>query len=158
MDLIDGMLANHGTLRGSLMFLGALLDRPCGCGWDDLAVIDQDSLARELAGFMEALKRHEALEAEYMESVLRIRQADRELTDAVSAGHRAVEDLARIFGAVASSGDGEHVHRLRTVLERLTEEVEIHLAYEERVVFPLLRARLTHAELRELGRRALAHV
>lgn len=157
MDLIDGMMANHGTLRGSLIFLGALLDRPCGCGWDDLRVIDQDSLAREINGFMEALRRHEALEAEYVESVLKTRHADRELTETVSTGHRAVEDLARIFGAVASSGDGEHVHRLRTVLERLTDEVETHLAYEERVVFPLLRARLSHAELLELGRRALSH-
>ncbi len=153
MDFIDGMLANHGTLRGSLNFLGALLDRPCGCGWDDLVAVDQDSLSREITSFMGALRKHDALESAYLEGAL---QDDKDLAAAVEKGHRSVFDLARILGAVASCGDGEHVHRLRTVLERLTDEAESHLAYEERVVFPLLRERLSAAELNELGRRALA--
>lgn len=155
MDLIDGMLANHGTLRGSLIFLGALLDRPRGCGWDDLVSLDRDSLARELSGLMDALRKHDALESAYMARAFGRGEEDRHLAAAVAAGHRAVADLARILGAVVGAGDGEHVHRLRTVLERLTDEAEAHLSYEERVVFPLLRARLSPSELNDLWRRAL---
>lgn len=154
MDLIDGMLANHRTLRGSLVFMSALLERPCGCGWDDLMSLDLVRLSKERDVFMAALKAHDAFEAVYVERVLSQFDMERGVIAALAEGHRAVADMTRLFSVVAVICDGEHVHRLRTVLERLSEELEAHLSYAENTVIPELRAKLSAAQLHELGRRA----
>jgi len=154
MDLIDGLLANHSTLRGALDYMNGLLERPCGCGWEDRMTLDTERLAKERGVFMSALKAHDIMEAAYIERVLGQFEEDREMTAALAEGHRALGDMSRIFSAVAVLCDGEHVHRLRTVLERLREELEERLSYEEKVVFPRLRERVSSEQLRELGRRA----
>lgn len=154
MDLIDGLLANHAALRGALEFMSGLLERPCGCGWEDQMSLDLERLAKERGVFMTALKAHDAMEAAYIERVLGQFKEDGEVLAALADGHRAVGDLARLFSVVAVLCDGEHVHRLRTVLERLREELEARLSYEEKIVFPRLRERVSSEQLRELGRRA----
>lgn len=154
MDIIDCLLEGHGRLRSSLTFLTALLDRPSGAGWDDCAVVDQARFARELEAFFAAFKAHEAMEDAYLTRVLKQIEMDPDLLGAIAEGHRAVAEMTKLFGAVAASRDGEHVYRLRTVLYRLREELETHMGYEEKVVFPKLRAHLPAGLLRELGRRA----
>lgn len=148
MELFEDVTANHALLRGACGRLEVLLARPSGCGWDDRMTLDSERLSREFSAFEAALKAHDAIEAAYMALVLGELETDRAMIAKISTGHKAVEDLARLMGAVAFLCDGEHVHRLRTVLERLAEEVEAHLAYAENVVFPRLRARLTESQLR----------
>ncbi|MBI5245669.1 MAG: hemerythrin domain-containing protein [Elusimicrobia bacterium] len=154
MDIIDRLLEGHGKLRGTLAFLTVLIDRPSGIGWDDRATADRKLFARALDRFFTEFKAHEAMEDAYLTRVLRQAGMDPALSAAIEEGHRAVMEMTKLFGAVAASGDGEHVYRLRTVLSRLCEELEAHMVYEENVVFPELRARLPAGLLRELGRRA----
>lgn len=156
MDIIDFLLEEHAALRGSLTFMTATLERPTGTGWDDRPVIDQARFTRELGVFFKAFKAHEAAEDAYLTRVLDQLRMDPGIVEAISEGHRAVAEMTKLFGAVAASGDGEHVYRLRTVLSRLREEMETHMTYEEKIVFPRLRAHLPAGLLRELGRRAQA--
>ena len=154
MDIIDSLLEGHGKLRNSLVFLTALLERPNGAGWDDRATMSPERFTRELNGFFAAFKAHEAMEDAYLIRVLDQIGMSPEILEAIAEGHRAVAEMTKLFGAVAVSGDGEHVYRLRTVLARLREELETHMAYEEKVVFPKMRASTPAGLLRELGRRA----
>ncbi|MBI4060712.1 MAG: hemerythrin domain-containing protein [Elusimicrobia bacterium] len=156
MDIVDCLLEGHRTLRSSLACMAVLLDGPSGVGWDDCAALDRERFSRELKGFFAAFKAHEAMEDAYLTRILHQIEMEPDLNAAIAEGHRAVAEMTKLFGAVAASCDGEHVYRLRTVLSRLSEELETHLSYEEKVVFPKLRALLPDRLLRELGRRAQA--
>lgn len=156
MDIIDCLLEEHKELRGSLVLLTVLLDRPSGAGWDDRTALDRRRFTVEMNAFFSAFKAHEAAEDAYLTRVLRQIGVAPEINAAIAEGHRAIGDMTRLFAAVVISSDGEHVHCLRTVLVRLREELEAHLAYEEAMVFPELRARLPKPLLRELGRRVRA--
>ena len=156
MDIIDCLLEEHKELRGSLVLLTVLLDRPSGIGWDDRTALDRRRFTVEMNAFFAAFKAHEAAEDAYLTRVLRQIGVEPAINSAIAEGHRAIADMTRLFAAVVISCDGEHVHCMRTVLARLREELESHLAYEEMVVFPELRARLAKPLLRELGRRARA--
>ena len=43
------------------------------------------------------------------------------------------------------------MHRVRELLFRLRQELEAHLTYEEKILFPLLKKRLPEVQLRELA-------
>ena len=154
MDIVDCLLKTHGELRGSLESLTVLLGSPRGVGWDDQSALDKEKFSRELAEFLSVFKAHEAVEDAFLSRVVRQIDPDPDLDAAITEGHRSLESLTRIFGVVAASCDGEHVHGVRTALGRLREELETHLAYEEESVFPRLRSCLRAGLLQELGRRA----
>ena len=138
MDIVDTLLKTHGELRGRLDSLTALLGRPRGVGWDDQAALDKDLFLRELAEFLANFKSHEAVEEAFLSRVARQVGLDPELDAAVVEGHRSLDALTQLFGAVAVSCDGAHLYGVRTALARLRAELESHLAYEELKVFPSL--------------------
>lgn len=154
MDIIDVFLERHGALRAELAGLAAPLRRPHGVGWDDCVSLDCQRLRRDIEAFFASFRAHEAAEEEVLTEIAGQFKLDAAMRAAFEDGRRAVADIMKLCGAVAFSFDGEHVHRLRELLGRMTEEVEAHLAYEEKSLFPLLRERLPAARLRELGDRA----
>jgi len=154
MDLIDMLLQGHERLRGSLKTLDEMLGRPSGVGWDDRTTLDRTRFSLQLGVFLATFKAHEAVERAYLSRIVRQIGLDPELDAAVDEGHRSLEEMLRLFSAVATSYDGDHVYRLRTVLSQLSAELERHLIFEETQVFPRLRESLPAGLLRELGRRA----
>lgn len=152
MDIIDVFLEKHAGLRAELESLAAPFNRPHGVGWDDCLSLDRERMLRDVDSFFASFREHEASEDELFSERLSLDEPTRAAFD---AGRRAVADIMKLFGAVAFTCDGEHVHRVRELLSRMREEVEAHLAYEEKVLFPMMRERLPAALLRRLGERAM---
>lgn len=155
MDIIEVFLETHRALRRELAALEAPFQRPHGVGWDDCVSLDCKRLLKEIESFFSAFKDHEAAEDEFMAEVSSLVKLDAATGVAFANGRRAVADIMKLFGAVAFTFDGEHVHRVRELLSRMRAEVEAHLDYEEKVLFPLMKARLPGALLREFGELAL---
>lgn len=156
MDIIDVFLESHTALRGDISGLEAPFTRAHGVGWDDCVVLDQKRLLRDINAFFGAFKNHEKAEDDFLVEVSGLFELDAQTRAAFAEGRRALAEIMKLFGAVAFSCDGEHVHRVRELLSRLRQELEAHLSYEEKTLFPLLRKRLPAALLRELGAQALA--
>lgn len=156
MDVIDLFLEEHAALRAALAALEAPFRPPHGVGWDDCLPLDRARLMRDAGAFFAAYRAHEAEE----DGLLAEASARVELEDATRSAfaesRRAVSDVMKLFNAVVFACDGEHVHRVREVLSRMRDEVEAHLAYEEKLLFPLLRERLPAATLGALAQRARA--
>lgn len=155
MDIIEVFLEKHGQLRRDLEALEAPFRRPHGVGWDDCVSVDCKCLLKDIEGFFASFKDHEAAEDEFMSEVSHLVKPDAATSAAFANGRRAVADIMKLFGAVAFTFDGEHVHRVRELLSRMGREVETHLAFEEKRLFPMLKARVPAAVLREAGERAL---
>lgn len=160
MDIVDVFLERHGALRAQLAALEAPFKRPHGVGWDDCVSLDCPRLQRNIEAFFSSLRAHEAEEDDFMAEVAALIKLDEPTRAAFENGRRAVADIMKLLGAVAFSFDGEHVHRVRELLTRMSGEVEAHLAFEEKSLFPMMRERLPAALLREFGLRfggAAAH-
>lgn len=155
MDIIEVFLEKHGQLRRDLEALEAPFRRPHGVGWDDCVSVDCKRLLKDIEAFFASFKDHEAAEDEFMSEVASLVRPDAATSAAFANGRRAVADIMKLFGAVAFTFDGEHVHRVRELLSRMSGEVEKHLAFEEKSLFPMLKARVPAAVLREAGERAL---
>ncbi len=155
MDIIEVFLEKHGALRRELESLEAQFQRPHGVGWDDCVSLDCKRLLKDIEAYFASFRDHEAAEEEFMSEVAALVKLDATTRDAFAKGRRAVADIMKLFGVIAFTFDGEHVHRLRELLSRMSTEVEAHLAFEERTLFPLIRERVPAALLRESAERAL---
>ena len=154
MDIVELLLQNHETLRGSLKSLTGMLGPPRGVGWEDRLGLDQARFSLQLGQFLAAFQAHEAAEDAYFSRIVRQLGLDPALDAAIAEGHRSLGAMTHLFETVVGICDGEHVYRVRTVLFLLSEELERHFSYEEKRVFPKLRERLPAGLLRELGHRA----
>lgn len=138
MDSKTGKLREeHAELRRRLKDLESLIGRVGGVGWDDRSTCDAAALVSASEGLKKYLRAHELGE----EALLRRgaeRGAPAELRQWIEKNHDLLDDLAALLAAVAGRCDGDHVYGLRTVLERVRGELESHMDYEERVIFPLL--------------------
>jgi iron-sulfur cluster repair protein YtfE (RIC family) len=151
MDIIDYFLENHAALRAELEALASPFKRTHGVGWDDCVVLDQNRLFQNVTAFIASVKEHELQEDEVLSEVCVLLEEDAKALAALAEGRRSLREILKLFNVIAYNCDGEHVHRVRELLFRLREELEPHLEFEEKVLFPLLRARLPAKLLRELG-------
>lgn len=134
-DHATALKKEHAEIRRRLGELERLLGERKGVGWDDRTDCDIAALSSAWSGLRSFLAAHEAGE----EALLRSRwQGIPEIAEWIEKNHRGHDELVRLLGAVAASCDGRHVHGLRFALEELRSELEAHILYEERVVFPLL--------------------
>jgi iron-sulfur cluster repair protein YtfE (RIC family) len=106
-----------------------------GVGWDDCVFCDLKKLRATQEEFSRELLAHEAVEERVVTERLR-----RRLSEDIRKTHRTIERMLGLLRALSSLCDGQHVHSIRTAARRLREELEEHLAYEEKVLFPALRA------------------
>jgi hypothetical protein len=138
MDSIDRLLTEHADLRRDAAALLALLGPQRGVGWDDRSNCDvvafrmaRDRLAGDLA-------EHERREEDLM--TRRLRGPGRgELESEIERAHKTLNDLTGLLQTAATLCVEGRVYQLRTVAERVREELETHLDYEEKILFPLLR-------------------
>lgn len=139
MDTIDRLIVEHSSLRGELARLTAMFAGAHGVGWDDRLTLDRPRLLAQIRDFQAAFKSHETRENECLATILPLVELDRSARDAFEGGHRFLEGMTGLLGVVGQSCDGDHVHSVRTVLIRLGQELEAHLAFEETVLFPAIR-------------------
>ena len=66
-----------------------------------------------------------------------------ELEAEVERAHKTLNDLTALLQTAATLCTEGRVHQLRAITERVREELETHLEYEEKVLFPLLRGAAT---------------
>jgi len=138
-ETIDSLIGEHATLRVLASQIGKSLGPRTGTGWDDLAfgALTDFGAARRL--FADALKAHEEKEERVISALVsRCDDHRAELEPVIEKAHASLNALMAMLDAVSSACDGKHIHAVRTVAERLREELEAHLAYEEKVLFPLL--------------------
>lgn len=138
MDSIDLLLTEHVALRRDAAALLALLGPQRGVGWDDRSDCDvpafrenRDRLAADLAA-------HERREEKFLAGHLR-GPGRAELEAEVERAHKTLNELTALLQTASALCTQGRVHQLRTITERVIEELETHLAYEEKVLFPLLR-------------------
>ncbi|MDP3542318.1 MAG: hemerythrin domain-containing protein [Elusimicrobiota bacterium] len=156
MDIVEFLHESHLALRRELEALEAPFRRPHGVGWDDRVSLDNDALQRGVDAFFTSFRRYEAAEDEILAEAAAPLGLDEETVAEFTKGRRTVADIMKLLGAVTFTCDGEHVHRVRELLGRTREEIENHLSYEEKVLFPLLKERLTPAQLKRLGEHVLS--
>ncbi len=132
--MIESLMREHAQLRRLAEEVEAAVGIQGGVGWDDCVVCDfkklratQERLARELA-------EHEKAEERVVAEMLRGR-----LSEEIENTHRTIERMLQLLRALSSLCDGQHVHAIRTAAKRLRQELEQHLAYEEKTIFPALR-------------------
>lgn len=138
MDSIDRLLTEHASLRRDAAALLALLGPQRGAGWDDVSNCDVAAFRAARDRLAADLEAHELEEERFMARRLRGPGRD-ELEGEVERAHQTLNDLTSMLQTAAVLCVEGRVHQLRTIAGRVCEELEAHLAYEEKVLFPLLR-------------------
>ena len=73
--------------------------------------------------------------------MLRDLEDEREqLEPVIQRAHVSLDGMTALLRTLSEICDGTHMYAVRTMAERLHEELEAHLTYEENVLFPLLRS------------------
>lgn len=138
---LDGLLTEHAALRRDAAALEALLGPQRGVGWDDRSDCDVPAFRAARDRLAAELEAHERREEAMMAK--RLRTAARgELEAEVERAHHTLNDLVALLESAAVLCEKGRVYRLRTLAGRVREELDTHLQYEEKVLFPLLRGTL----------------
>lgn len=141
-DLFDSLLEEHAELRRSLATMAGLLGKAEGVGWDDQMNLDLRRLKEAERRFSDMLKAHERQEENRLSEHLKRLIPDGEFpSHALETRHAAIRDIFQLLETVTGLCDGQHVYALRTLMTRVAEDLERHLAYEEQELYPLLRNR-----------------
>lgn len=134
-DPVKRLEEEHAEIRRRVAELQRLLGDRRGIGWDDRTDCDVAALTSAWSGLRAFLSAHENGE----EALMRSRWSGMpEIAEWIEKNHKAHDDRLRLLGSVAATCDGVHVHALRFALDELAAELEAHIGYEERVVFPLM--------------------
>lgn len=141
-DLFSSLLEEHAELRRELAGMVGLLGKAHGVGWGDQQNVDLPRLKEAERRFSARLKVHERNEEERLsEPLRRLASEGKPPSETLETGHAAIRDVFRLLETVTSLCDGQHVYALRTLMTKVAEDLERHLAYEERELYPLLQNR-----------------
>ncbi|MDX6767965.1 MAG: hemerythrin domain-containing protein [Elusimicrobiota bacterium] len=138
MDSIDRLLTEHEALRRDAAALEALLGPQRGVGWDDESDCDVAAFRAARDRLAHDLMEHEAREEKLIGRRLHS-PGQGEMEAEVERAHKTLNSLVSLLQSAAELCTQKRVHRLRTIVSRVREELETHLGYEEKVLFPLLR-------------------
>jgi hypothetical protein len=138
MDTIDRLLTEHEALRRDAAALESLLGPQRGVGWDDESDCDVAAFRAARDRLAHDLTDHEGREERFMARHLRT-PGRGELEAEIERAHKTLNNLVLLLQSAAELCTQKRVHRLRTIVSRVREELETHLSYEEKVLFPLLR-------------------
>lgn len=140
-ELIRNLLEEHAELRREFAGILGLLGKAQGVGWDDQLDVDLPRLKEAERRFSARLKAHERMEEEHLSEFLRrLALEGKSQPQALETGHTVIRDIFRLLETVTGLCDGKHVYALRNLMSRVADDLERHLAYEERELFPLLRS------------------
>jgi hypothetical protein len=151
MDIIDVLLEDHAALRGELAVLTAPFTGPPGTG---RLALDNRGLLRDVRGFFNLFKAHEAVEDDFFSEAFCMVDLDPAQRAEFTEGRRSLAESIKLFGSIAFSCDGENVHPMRVISARLKVDMHAHLVFEELVIFPKARKRLPASRLRDLEKLA----
>lgn len=120
-----------------------------GPGRNERVSYDMKALRAMQERFQKNLKAHEAEEERLIGARLRRRGAERmELEPVIERAYASLDGMTALLRSLSAICEGEQVYAVKTVASRLRQELEAHLAYEEKVLFPLLRRRLARVSAR----------
>lgn len=150
METVDILLEQHAGLSRRLAELEAMLGPGGDAGWDDCTDCDMARFRSTLKDFLAELRAHEAAETRALGRVIDAPGPERRKKRMEYAkSHEALDHLVKLLGVEATIDHGRHVYSIRHIAARVRDELESHLAREERETFPLLRR-----ESKGLGRSA----
>ncbi len=139
-DKIDSLIEEHAKLRRLANRIVRSLGTQTGVGWDDCAGCEMTSFFSAQRLFQEVLADHEAREERVLKVLLRHREIESaELEPVLHRAHVSLDGMTALLRTLSNVCDGKHVYAVRTMADRLSEELDVHLTYEEKVLFPLLR-------------------
>lgn len=139
-DVLRSLFEEHAELRRSFAEIVGLLGKEQDVGWNDQVNLDLPRLKEMERRFSSMLTRHERTEDTRLSAVLKRLTSEGKLSpQALQNEHRAVREIFQLLESVTSICDGQHVYALRSLLSKVTESLERHLAFEERELFPLVR-------------------
>lgn len=138
MDSVDLILDDHARLRRLAAGLAARLGRQNGVGWEDVSTCDLPSFRAAQDELLETLTMHELREERVFAE--RLPESSREeLQQEVERAHESLNSLVSLMRSLSALCADGRVHSLRATVARVNEELEHHLAFEEKVLIPLLR-------------------
>lgn len=138
MDAVDRVLDEHAQLRRLAAGLRRRLGPQKGIGWEDVTGCDLAALRAAQDELLEALTLHERREERLFAERLP-RESREALQLEVERAHRSLNGLVSLMRSLAELCSGGRVHALRVMVARVNEELEHHLAFEEKALIPLLR-------------------
>jgi iron-sulfur cluster repair protein YtfE (RIC family) len=139
MNEIADLLEECSTLRRDIAELEKLLGPQSDVGWNDVAQVDSVKFRAAQDQFSRDLTEHQAKVEQFLTKRIEQLGEGREvLQKTIHSGHRTINNLLAILRSISSLDDLEHVYRVRTVISRIREELETHLRYDEKVMYPLL--------------------
>ena len=148
MDLLDCLLEDHVGLRESLAAMRDLVGRACDG--------DQESLGKlreAQARFLKRLRVHEEVEEVLLAKALRV-SGEGERVAVLDADHAGVNDIAAILSALTGICACRDPYAVGFAMARITDELERHMGFEERELFPQVRLKLSVGWLEASGRQA----
>jgi iron-sulfur cluster repair protein YtfE (RIC family) len=142
MENIKSLIEEHAALRRLMKGIESVIGAQRGVGWDDQAFCEMAALRAAQQRFHDELKDHEIKEERLIDAMLRDCPAERTALEAsIRRTHVSLEGMTALLGTLSGICDGTHVYAVRTMAERLREDLEAHLKYEEDVLFPYLARR-----------------
>lgn len=140
MDKIDSLIQEHATLRRLADRIVRSLGTQRGVGWEDCTDCEMTSFFSAQRVFQDMLAEHEAREERILGALLRHRETgSADLEPILHRAHASLNGMTALLRTLSNVCDGRHVYAVRTMAERLRDELERHLTYEEKVLFPFLR-------------------
>ncbi|MDE2489812.1 MAG: hemerythrin domain-containing protein [Elusimicrobia bacterium] len=154
MNVLDKLLEDHSHQRRLAGKMTAALGPPAGeVGWQDCASCDLEGFKKAHRELKEHVLDHERREELFLAEAISLLENAQELEAELAKAHESVNHLLGLMETVTALYDGVHLHSLRTVAERLKDELESHHDYEEKKLFSRLRRTLPPADLERLSRR-----
>lgn len=154
MNILEKLLEDHSHQRRLAGKMTAALGPPAGeVGWHDCASCDIESFKKAHRELKDHVLDHEKREELFLAEALALLENAEELEAELAKAHESVNHLLGLMETVTELYDGVHLHSLRTVAERLRDELESHHDYEEKKLFTHLRRTLPPADLERLSQR-----
>lgn len=138
MDSVDLVLHDHAQLRRLAAGLRRRLGPQEGVGWEDVSACDLAALRAAQDELLKALTLHELREERVFAERLPAESRE-ELQREVERAHGALNGLVSLMRSLAAICSDGRVHALRVIVARVNEELEHHLAFEEKALIPRLR-------------------
>lgn len=142
MGTIDSLLEEHALLRRLAEAIEKSIGVKQGVGWDDRMSCETTILRASIERFYDVLREHEKKEDRVIDKILCDCRGNRETVEAeIAKAHVSLNEMTILLSSLFAVCDGAHMYAVRNAAERLKSELEAHLTYEEKVVFPLLSRR-----------------
>ncbi len=164
MNLIEHLKKEHAELRALLDAAENVLGKPRGVGLDDRLSSEGKLLFDALKSFLLAFEKHEEAESLVIKRLLRLEnilsarspasypKISSKLHQSVEEGHRSLKSITHLLSAMAAASDSDQIYSIRHVLSSLKQELNQHLDYEEREIFPKLEETLSPDVLNKMIR------